>query len=621
MDKHSVLKQYFGHTEFRAGQEKLIDGILNGKDVLGILPTGGGKSLCYQIPALMLDGLTIVISPLISLMKDQVEALRENGIQTAYLNSSLQLPEVQGVYQALLHGICKILYVAPERLDSEEFQKIMRCQHVSLIAVDEAHCISEWGQNFRPSYLKIAPFIRILQQRPIVSAFTATATERVQMDILTLLALDHPVRVVTGFDRPNLFFDVRKPKEKLNLLLNLIKERKEFSGIIYCSTRNSVEKVCTELQKQGIAATRYHAGLSVEERKQNQEDFQYDRKSVIVATNAFGMGIDKSNVGFVIHYNMPKSMEAYYQEAGRAGRDGQPADCILLFSQGDVSTARKLIDSNRKFKQIDPQEIDQSIYRDMQRLEIMSQYCRERTCFRHFILKYFGEPSAEHCGNCGNCKGDFVEKNITLEAKMILSCVKRVKDYLGYYTGEILLAQVLHGSRSKKITALGLERVSTYGLMKQYSVQTIRNYIVFLIDEKYLEIEPRHSVVRPCSRAKDVLFKNQQVIRMERKEHVPLNASRITSTFAENNGLFEALKNKRREIAEKNNVPAYVIFSNATLADMANKKPVNKKEFLEVSGVGEGKCAQYGDTFIQVIMDYEENLAQIASASWTPRGR
>ena len=369
MDKYSVLKQYFGHSEFRRGQEWLIDGILEGRDVLGIMPTGGGKSLCYQVPALLLPGVTLVISPLISLMKDQVTALLEAGVDAAFLNSSLNTEQLRNTYGHVRKGAYKLIYIAPERLSGEGFYELMREQDISLVAVDEAHCISQWGQDFRPSYLKIAEFVDKLPRRPILAAFTATATAEVRRDIVRLLHLQNSIDVITGFDRPNLFFDVQHPRNKMAVLSSLIEQRRNKSGIIYCATRAAVERVCDALNAHGILATRYHAGLSDDERQQNQDDFQFDRKTVMVATNAFGMGIDKSNVGFVIHYNMPKSLEAYYQEAGRAGRDGEGADCILLYSSGDITTAKFLIENSGENEELTAEEQSLVRQRDYQRLD------------------------------------------------------------------------------------------------------------------------------------------------------------------------------------------------------------------------------------------------------------
>ena len=454
MDKYSILKQYYGHSAFRAGQEELIDSILSGRDALCVMPTGGGKSLCYQIPALLLPGITLVVSPLISLMKDQVAALKSAGVPAAYINSSLTGEQIRTVYARTRKGAYKLIYVAPERLETNSFLSLMQEMDVSFLAVDEAHCISQWGQDFRPSYLGIVDFINALPRRPIVAAYTATATKQVQSDILRLLQLQSPYRIVTGFDRPNLYFDVRRPKNKFSALAALIDERRGRSGIVYCATRAAVERVCDSLCDRGIAATRYHAGLTDEERQQNQDDFQFDRKTVMVATNAFGMGIDKSNVSFVIHYNMPKSLEAYYQEAGRAGRDGEAADCILLYSAGDVETAKFLIQSGGE--ELGDAEREELHRRDYERLKIMTGYCKTTRCLRGYILDYFGQQHPENCGCCGNCKGAYETIDITVPAQMILSCVYRVRERLGYYVGKLLIVQILCGSKNRRVLELGL---------------------------------------------------------------------------------------------------------------------------------------------------------------------
>ena len=397
MDKLSVLKKYFGHSSFRQGQEKLIDAILSGEDALGIMPTGGGKSLCYQVPAMLLSGVTLVISPLISLMKDQVEGLTQSGISAAYINSSLSAEEFRRIYQAARSGCYKLLYVAPERLDTEGFSALVQGLHISLVAVDEAHCISQWGQNFRPSYLRIPDFVASLPQRPVLAAFTATATAQVQSDIVSLLQLHEPVRCVTGFDRPNLFFDVQSPKDKMSALLELLQKRRDKTGIVYCATRSAAERICRSLCDRGISAVCYHAGMADADRQASQDDFQFDRKNVIVATNAFGMGIDKSNVNFVIHYNMPKSLEAYYQEAGRAGRDGEAADCLLLYSAGDIQTAKFLIESSGEG--LDEEKQANVRRRDYERLQAMIGYCKTSRCLRsRFVPISTGWRTKGICG-------------------------------------------------------------------------------------------------------------------------------------------------------------------------------------------------------------------------------
>ena len=606
MDKYSALKQYFGHTAFRPGQETLVDAVLGGRDVLGIMPTGGGKSLCYQIPALLLPGLTLVISPLISLMQDQVAALCAAGVPAAFLNSSQSMEGSREVWIGIRRHAYRLLYVAPERLENPRFVELAGEQDISLVAVDEAHCISQWGQDFRPSYLKIAGFAASLPKRPVIAAYTATATARVQEDIAVQLGLRDPVRVATGFDRPNLYFDVCRPgRKKLPVLLALLSERPNRSGIIYCSTRAAVERVYAALVKEGIPAARYHAGLSEEERRESQDDFQFDRKPVMVATNAFGMGIDKSNVSFVIHYNMPKNLESYYQEAGRAGRDGEPADCLLLYSPGDIATAKILLSHNEQGP--DPQELA--------RLDAMIAYCKTSKCLRGRILDYFGQPHPASCGNCGSCCGEYTQEDITIQAQMILSCIQRVRGLLGYHVGAALIVQTLRGSQSQRIKELRLDSLSTYGLMRDVPQERLRAYLECLEAGGYIYTEPEHSTLQMASKARAVLFQGASVSMASRVERwsVPEGISapeaacareRRQPAAAADKGLLAALKEERTRLARLENVPAYIIFSNATLADMSVKAPRSLVEFLDVSGVGQIKAQRYGEDFLSVIERY-----------------
>ena len=465
--KESVLQRVFGYSAFRGGQEALLDAQLRVRDAFGIMPTGGGKSLCYQIPALLLEGVTLVISPLISLMRDQVMALKNAGVAAAYINSSLTPAQIRLVYRNIRSGMYKIIYVAPERLLTDGFLEAIQTRKVSLVTVDEAHCISQWGQDFRPSYLKIVDFLNILTPRPVVSAFTATATEAVRQDIAQILQLRDPLRVVTGFDRPNLRFEVRRPKQKLPALIELVQQRRDKAGIVYCATRKAVEEVCENLQLNGIAATRYHAGLPDEERRDNQEDFLYDRKTVMVATNAFGMGIDKSNVSYVIHYNMPQSLESYYQEAGRAGRDGAEAECILLYAPGDVQTAKYLIQHPALSGELSQEELEQKQRQDLERLDVMVNYCKTQSCLRGYILDYFGQEHESFCGNCSNCSTELEERDITDQARMILSCVQRMSAKLGYSLGLTSVVRTLLGSRDKRLLQLGLDKLGSYGMLRK----------------------------------------------------------------------------------------------------------------------------------------------------------
>ena len=605
MDKKELLRRIFGYSEFRSGQEELIDGVLNGRDVFGIMPTGGGKSMCYQIPALLLPGITLVVSPLISLMRDQVMALKAAGVPAAYINSTLTYPQLQTVYRNLLKGKYKIVYIAPERLDAPGFGSVASRLFISFIAVDEAHCISQWGQDFRPSYLRIVNFINELQQRPVVGAYTATATRQVREDVEKIMKLRNPIRTVTGFDRPNLYFDVLHPELKERELKRLLAERKGKSGIIYCSTRKKVESVCSNLVDLGYGATRYHAGLEEEERTRNQEDFLYDRKNIMVATNAFGMGIDKSNVSFVIHYNMPKSIEAYYQEAGRAGRDGSQADCILLFSSNDVNIARFLIQNGSENEEMDPKQLEIVRAQDLKRLEAMTGYCKTKTCLRGYILEYFAQKHPDICGNCGSCKGNFEDVDITREAQMILSCVKRIRDKLGYDLGINMVGSILRGSKNKRILELKLDEISTYGLLKDRTRSQIHAMIDHLNSEGYLESDQEFQTLQLTTAAAQVLYRGKNVMMKVEVEPEEIAAPAPAMKLAGNDmELFDVLKELRGKLAKEAGIPAYVVFSNATLTDMAKKKPRTMSEFRKVSGVGEIKAAWYGDSFLKCIREY-----------------
>ena len=606
MNKQELLSRVFGYSAFRPGQETLIDGVLSGRDVFGIMPTGGGKSMCYQIPALMLPGITLVVSPLISLMRDQVLALRAAGVPAAYINSSLTSAQAKQVYRNLAQGQYKIIYVAPERLDGEGFGEIISGLRLSFLAVDEAHCISQWGQDFRPSYLRIIQFIQNLPRRPVVGAFTATATDQVRQDVERLLGLKSPVRMVTGFDRPNLYFEVSHPELKDRELKRLLAARQDKSGIIYCSTRRKVESVCEMLKDLGYAATRYHAGLEEGERAANQEDFLYDRKTIMVATNAFGMGIDKSNVSFVIHYNMPKSMEAYYQEAGRAGRDGAPAECFLLYSAGDVQMARFLIENGGENEEMDPQQKALVRQQDLKRLDAMVGYCKYTACLRGYILEYFGQNHPEACGNCGNCREGLEEVDITRESQMILSCVKRARDALGYYVGQDLISRSLRGSRDKRVLELGLQDLTTYGLMKDKGRSQIRAIIGTLEGEGYLRTDLEHQSLCLTEKAGDVLYRGKKVTMLQEKEEIQPALGVPKAMAAADGDLFDCLKELRMTVAKEAGIPAYVVFSNATLEDMAKKKPKNLSEFKRVSGVGELKAQWYGKQFLERIRQFQE---------------
>ena len=603
-DQYEVLYRYFGYTAFRSGQAELIDAQLSGRDVFGIMPTGGGKSLCYQIPALMLEGITLVVSPLISLMKDQVTALKNMGVSAAYVNRSLSAEQIRLVLRNIQQKKYKIIYIAPERLLTESFLAAISNLKIAMVAVDEAHCISQWGQDFRPSYLRIADFLKLLKVRPVVSAFTATATQEVRDDVERILGLQNPLRIITGYDRPNLRFAVVQPKSKPLALLDFIEARPGKCGIVYCSTRKEVEKVCQMLQNKGISATRYHAGLSEEERHTNQDDFVYDRCKVMVATNAFGMGIDKSNVGYVIHYNMPQCIESYYQEAGRAGRDGENADCILLYSPSDIRTAKFLIQHPTENEELSEEERSNLVKKALIRLDAMVGYCNTSHCLRGYILEYCGQEYPQLCGNCSNCESTAEQRDITEYAKMILSCIYRIHEQLGYSLGITLVVRVLHGSREKRIKELRLDRLSTYGLMNHVPRAEIREMISALENQGYIMTHPDRGDLNLTDKAREVLFHGEKVKMLVRKKKREKSRKEDASSNPNTAGLLEELKALRLTLAKEENMPAYIVFSNATLKDMAQKAPVTMAEFLAVSGVGKFKAERYGQRFLTAIKKY-----------------
>ena len=603
-DKYEVLFRYFGYTAFRSGQAELIDAQLSGRDVFGIMPTGGGKSLCYQIPALMLEGITLVVSPLISLMKDQVSSLKNMGVSAAYVNRSLSVEQIRLVLRNIQQKKYKIIYIAPERLLTESFLTAISNLKIAMVAVDEAHCISQWGQDFRPSYLRIVDFLKLLKVRPIVSAFTATATQEVRDDVERILELRSPLRIITGYDRPNLRFAVVQTENKPKALLECIEARSEKCGIVYCSTRKEVEKVCQMLQNKAISATRYHAGLSEEERRTNQDDFVYDRRKVMVATNAFGMGIDKSNVGYVIHYNMPQSIESYYQEAGRAGRDGENADCILLYSQSDIRTAKFLIQHPTENEELSEEERSNLVKKALIRLDAMVGYCNTSHCLRGYILQYFGQEHPQLCGNCSNCESAAEEQDITEYAKMTLSCIYRIHEQLGYSLGTTLVVRVLHGSSEKRVKELRLDRLSTYGLMNHVPRTEIREMISAIENQGYIMTHPDRGELYLTDKAREVLFNGEKVKMLVRKEKREKPRKEDASSNPDTAGLLKELKALRLTLAKEENMPAYIVFSNATLQDMAQKAPVTMVEFLDVSGVGKFKAERYGQRFITAIKKY-----------------
>ena len=601
MNKYDVLKNRFGYAGFRPGQEEVIDAALSGRDVLAVMPTGAGKSLCYQIPALLLPGMTVVISPLISLMKDQVSALRESGCPAAYLNSSQNNAEYRQVMGEIAGGALKLLYVAPERL--QKAQDFMTAGNIPLVVVDEAHCVSHWGHDFRMSYLEIAHYINRINPRPVTAAFTATTTVKVREDIRSLLALKNPFTVTTGFDRPNLYFEIQKPADKKTALLDCLAARKDSSGIIYCATRKAVEEVCGLVTRHGFSATRYHAGLEDDERRKNQDDFLYDRKTVMVATNAFGMGIDKSNVAFVIHYNMPKNIESYYQEAGRAGRDGAPADCVLLYSAQDVRINQYLITHN------DDNEADIPLQEhNLELLRQMTFYATGDDCLRRRLLAYFGDQAPSYCGHCSNCLIEFEETDVSLEARKIISCVYRLRQRNRSF-GKTMIADILRGSKNEKIRRFGLDTLSTWGIMKETSVHRIRIIIDFLIDEGCLILEEGEYPVVTLGNAEDVLREERRLFMKLPKERgkpalTETEFAAPDSGYTVDTVLLGKLRELRKKLAAAESVPAYIVFSDASLRDMCRKKPVSQIQFSGVTGVGEIKLKKYGEVFTALIRSH-----------------
>ena len=611
MTKEEILRQLYGYDTFRPGQKELIEATLSGRDVFGIMPTGAGKSVCYQVPALMLPGITLVISPLISLMKDQVSALNQMGVHAAYLNSSLTTAQYMKALQFARQGRYKLIYVAPERLLTDSFLDFARYADISLLAVDEAHCVSQWGQDFRPSYLKIREFIEVLPKRPVLAAYTATATKTVRDDCIGMLGLSHPFIKTTGFDRENLYFEVRQPADKLSELLKIMAEHRQESGIVYCATRKSVEEICDRLIREGYQATRYHAGLSDEERAKNQEDFLYDVCPVMVATNAFGMGIDKSNVRYVIHYNMPKNMESYYQEAGRAGRDGEPATCILLYAGQDVVTNQFFIEHARENDELDQAELEMVRKQDENRLRQMTFYCFTEDCLRQYMLSYFGENSAESCGNCGNCCGDFEVVDVTDAAMAMLRAVFES----GSRYGAQVLIDALRGSTSQKVRQFRLDDLSVYGSLQGMPVHTLRRILHKLYGMLLLKQEgDQYPIVKLTPEGREMLLEEVPVritMQTPKKKRISGKKSKTgnrteSAVDVADDSLFEQLRQVRLRLAKEQHVPPYIVFSDKTLADMCRKLPKTKEEMLDVSGVGEKKYELYGETFLAAIREMYE---------------
>ena len=600
-----ALKVLFGYDAFRPGQESVIDSILSGKDVCAIMPTGAGKSVCYQIPAILLPGITLVISPLISLMQDQVKALNEAGIAAAFINSSLSERAFHETVKKTRNGDYKILYVAPERLVTEGFMELAKTIEISMVTVDEAHCISQWGQDFRPSYMNISQFVDMLEKRPIVSAFTATATENVREDIICTLGLQDPFVLVNGFDRENLFFQVEKPKSKEQYILDYVASHESESGIIYCATRKNVDNLYNLLESKGFSVAKYHAGMGAEERKRMQDDFVFDFTSIVVATNAFGMGIDKSNVRYVIHYNMPQSMENYYQEAGRAGRDGLEAKCILLFSTQDIVINRLLLE-HKEMTDLSPEELATVKERDMQRLQSMERYCYTTECLRNYILKYFGEKPEKPCGDCGNCLHTFETLDMTDAAKQIINCVYESRQRFG----KTIIIDTVAGAKTARLAEIGAVNYKSYGVLASTNKKLIRRLVEQMVAEGYLRVGDYQVVKLGNFQAlKDpettVMVKITDDDKLPQRAEKPKKKTNGKDALtAAGFKLFDKFRELRLQIAREENMPPYIIFSDKTLIDMAVKMPRSKSEMLEVSGVGENKYGKYGERFLRVI---EEN--------------
>lgn len=613
-----MLKHYFGYDSFREGQRTLVDAVLDGRDVLGIMPTGAGKSICFQIPALLMDGITLVISPLISLMKDQVRALNQVGIHAAFLNSSLSAGQYRKALLLAERGQYKIIYVAPERLETEGFLRFALSPKVkiSFLAVDEAHCVSQWGQDFRPSYLKILDFLEKLPYRPVLGAYTATATADVRDDILDILKLQEPLLLTTGFDRKNLFYSVKKPVDKFRelkaYLSKKVQEDLDVSGIIYCLTRKKVEEVCFLLRQEGYSVTRYHAGLSDEERQENQEAFINDRKQIMVATNAFGMGIDKADVRFVVHYNMPKNMESYYQEAGRAGRDGEPSECILYYEPMDVRTNRFFIDNNEDNEELDELTREIVKQRDEERLQKMTFYCFKNTCLRQYILEYFGENGPGYCGNCQNCLTEYEDVDITREVKAILFCIRENR----WSYGTTMIVDILRGAKNQKLTSKRLNENSQYGALSDVTVPRLRQIIQELLSEGYLAMSEDTYPTLKLTEWGAEFAKSGGQITMKlareqadtitgkgRKQKQRTGAAAVLSE--KEHILFERLRAVRKEIAAEEHVPPYMVFSDKTLAGMSRNRPATLAGLRLVPGVGDYKLKKYGERFLQVICQYQ----------------
>ncbi|QWG33911.1 DNA helicase RecQ [Bacillus mycoides] len=581
-----LLASYFGYSSFRRGQDETIKNVLDGKDTVCIMPTGGGKSICYQIPALVFEGTTLVISPLISLMKDQVDTLIQNGISATYINSSISITEANQRIQLAKQGHYKLLYVAPERLDSMEFVDQLIDMKIPMIAIDEAHCISQWGHDFRPSYLHIHRILDYLPEKPLVLALTATATPQVRDDICNTLEINQENTIMTTFERENLSFSVIKGQDRNAYLADYIRQNQKESGIIYAATRKVVDQLYEDLGKAGVSVSKYHAGMSDHDRNEQQELFLRDEISVMVATSAFGMGIDKSNIRYVIHYQLPKNMESYYQEAGRAGRDGLDSECILLYSSQDVQVQRFLIDQSTG---------ESRFSNELEKLQNMTDYCHTEQCLQSFILQYFGEEPKEDCGRCGNCTDDRESIDVTRESQMVLSCMIRTNQRFG----KQMIAQVLTGSKNKKVIEFNFHTLPTYGLLSNRSVKEVSEFIEFLISEELIAVEHgTYPTLKVTEKGKEVLIGKENVLRKERVE---------TRQIVQDHPLFEVLREVRKEIAQGEGVPPFVIFSDQTLKDMCAKMPQSDSELLTVKGIGEHKLVKYGSHFLQTVQHFIED--------------
>ncbi|MCH3328504.1 DNA helicase RecQ [Enterococcus faecium] len=586
---NDLLKQYFGYDEFRPGQKEIIQKVIDQENVLGIMPTGSGKSICYQLPALLLDGLTVVVSPLISLMKDQVDAANQLGIPATFINSSLDGYETARRFQEIDRQQYRLLYIAPERFIMPDFIQAMKRWNVRMIAIDEAHCISQWGHDFRPSYLQMANQLDQLPNRPVIVALTATATVQVAADIKRLLKIPENNHIQTGFEREKLRFQVIKDQKKEQYLIEYLKINKNQSGIIYAATRKEVDRLYHLLKKFDFSVGRYHGGLNENERTEMQEAFLYDRLQLIVATNAFGMGINKSNVRFVIHYQIPGSLEAYYQEAGRAGRDGLSSEAILLFSPQDIQVQKFFIQQSQR-------EEGQK-QKEYEKLKAMTEYVYIESCLQQYILNYFGETSSP-CNRCGNCLDDREIVEVTTEAQMVLSCLKR----MGENYGKQMLMKVLAGSKEQKLQALGFGHLSTYGLMKNQSQKETMQLIEYLISNGYLlTINGEYPVLKVTERGIQVLKGQESVYRKEPKKVQQLSDE-------ETDTLFEVLRELRTDLASEAGVPPYVVFSDSTLKEMSRIRPSSRLEMLQIKGVGQSKLDKYGEAFLSRIKNADSNV-------------